>query len=193
VKLIVGIGNPGRRYATSRHNLGWVVVDALADRYGLGRARRRFEGWLREGRIDGVAVALLKPTTYVNESGRSVALVANWYHLAMEEVLVCCDDVHLPLGRLRVRRSGSSGGHGGLASIIERLATDGFARLRVGIGPPGRTPRGDPGPETDQVRHVLGRFRRSEWPTVEAAVERAADAVVTWARQGIDACMNAFN
>ena len=195
VILIVGIGNPGRRYAGTRHNLGWMVVDAVAARHGFGRERRRFAGRVREGRIGEVPAVLLKPTTYVNESGRSVGEAVRWLDLAPEEVLVCLDDVHLPLGRLRIRRKGSSGGHRGLASIIEALGTEEVPRLRVGIGP-----RADEEPAEgtspavpDRVRYVLGRFTRAERPVVESAVERAAEAVACWANEGIEVCMNRFN
>lgn len=189
-KLIVGIGNPGSRYARTRHNVGWMIVDLLAERWALPAARERFEGWCLEGRIGGEAVVLLKPTTFVNESGRSVAQAAAWYGLAPAEegaawpVLVCCDDVHLPLGQLRIRRKGSSGGHRGLASVAAALGSERFPRLRVGIGP-----------ETlpSRVDHVLGRFRRGEWPSMREALARAAEAAGVWVTEGIERAMNAFN
>jgi PTH1 family peptidyl-tRNA hydrolase len=184
VKLIVGIGNPGRSYARSRHNVGWMVLDVLAARYEFGAARDRFEGLAAEGRIGEAPALLLKPTTYVNESGRSVAKAVAWHDAALADLLVCCDDINLPLGQVRVRRKGSSGGHGGLASCIARLATEEFARLRVGVG------RGE---GESQVGHVLGPFAPAEKPVIEAVIERAADAVVTWVRDGIEACMNAYN
>ena len=184
MKLIVGIGNPGRQYARARHNVGWMILDLLAERHALASGHERFEGLVVEGRLGAVPVALLRPLTYVNESGRSVVKAVAWYALALEDVLVCCDDINLPLGQMRVRRSGSSGGHGGLTSIIERLSTEEFARLRVGVGR---------GPGESQVGHVLGRFSPGEAAEAKAAVERATEAVEVWARDGIEACMNAFN
>ncbi len=184
MKLIVGIGNPGRQYARSRHNVGWMILDLLAARHGLSAGHERFEGLVVEGRLGDEPAALLKPWTYVNESGRSVSKAVAWYVLAPSDLLVCLDDINLPLGQLRVRRRGSSGGHGALKSIIERLATEEFARLRVGVGR---------GPGESQVGHVLGRFAPGEMKEATAAVERAAEAVEVWARDGIEACMNAFN
>lgn len=180
----MGIGNPGRRYAQTRHNVGWEIVDRLAKRHGLGAPRRRFEGLVYEGRLGQSPVVLVRPTTFVNASGRCVSKVIGWYGVEVGALLVCVDDINLPLGRLRVRRQGSSGGHNGLASIIESLGTEAFARLRVGVG---RT-------EADsQVAHVLGRFSAAERPIIAEAIERAADAVTMWVGSGIEACMSAFN
>ena len=170
-----------------------MVVEALASRYGFGRARRRFQGHFRTGEIGGAPVALLRPATFVNESGRSVSAAAAWYRLGPEEVLVCCDDINLPLGRLRVRRGGSSGGHRGLASVIETLGTEAVPRLRVGIGPPlGGAARAQ-SVGAEQVSHVLGRFAPAEWSAVETAIDRARDAAAAWVTEGIEVCMNAFN
>ena len=182
MKLVVGLGNPGRRYEGTRHNLGFRVVDCLAERHAIALSRRRFEALVGDGAIGACRVLLAKPQTYVNLSGRAVAPLVRWHKCPLDDLLVVCDDLSLDLGRLRVRRKGSHGGHNGLRSIIECLGTECFARVRIGIG------RG-----ADAVAHVLGRFGADEEPLAEAALGRAADAVGVWLDDGIDAAMNAFN
>jgi PTH1 family peptidyl-tRNA hydrolase len=186
VKLIAGLGNPGPRYAMSRHNIGFMVADELARRWGadLSRYDRHFEGLLGQTTAGGEMVLLLKPATYMNESGRSVAAVWRYYKLAATDVLVMHDDLDLPVGQLRLRAAGSSGGHKGMDDVIRYLGTDGFPRLRIGIGKVHRDAT---------LEYVLSRFEAQERPAIEDALARAADAVACWLTQGIDAAMNQFN
>jgi len=184
MKLVVGIGNPGPRYQRTRHNLGMRLVERLAAEEGIALTRRRFDALVGGGQVAGRRVLLVKPQSYVNLTGQVVAPLARWHRCPPEDILVVCDDMNLELGRLRLRRKGSSGGHNGLASIIEALGTEEFPRLRIGIG------RAEDG---DAVGHVLGRFRPEEEPVVEEALGRATAAVRTWLSLGIEAAMNEFN
>jgi len=184
MKLVVGIGNPGKRYERTRHNLGMRVADRLAADHGISLSRRRFDALVGEGCIDSARVLLVKPQTYVNLSGASVAPLLRWYRCSTEDLLAVCDDLNLEPGKLRLRRRGASGGHNGLESIVECLGTEDFPRLRVGIG------RGHGG---DPVAHVLGLFEPEEERIVQDAVAGAAAAVRLWLLQGIDAAMNAIN
>lgn len=183
--LIAGLGNPGRKYAGTRHNLGYEVLEELGSRHGIAPRRSKFRGALGEGSIAGRRVALLRPSTYMNLSGESVAPALRYYGLPLTHLLVICDDVHLPSGQVRLRRSGSAGGHNGLISIIQHLDSESFPRLRIGIG--------EPPPGVDQVRYVLMPFRREELAGVREAIDLAADAVETWLAEGIEAAMNRFN
>jgi PTH1 family peptidyl-tRNA hydrolase len=184
VKIIVGLGNPGERYANTRHNAGWEVVDELAQRHRIALTTAKFEGLFGSGRIGEQAVALLKPLTFMNDSGWAVQAARSFYDCPQDELLVVCDDINLPLGRLRVRRSGSAGGHRGLLSIEEQLGSQAYPRLRIGIG------RGE---APDQKAHVLSRFTKEQEETIVAAIRRAADAVERWLTHGIETCMNEFN
>lgn len=184
MRLVVGIGNPGKRYERTRHNLGFRVVDRLAGHHGLTFARRRFDALVCEGLIQDCRVLLVKPQTYVNLSGTAVAPLMRWYRSATEDLLVVCDDLNLEPGKLRLRRRGSSGGHNGLQSVADCLGTDEFARLRIGIGR---------SVSDDAVAHVLGAFEAREEKAVESAVADAAGAVELWLRAGADAAMNAIN
>jgi PTH1 family peptidyl-tRNA hydrolase len=185
MKVIVGLGNPGLQYRRTRHNLGFMVVSDLARERGIRFRRGRFECLQGEGDIGAERVLLVKPHTFMNRSGRCVAALARALKVSFSDLLVVCDDVNLELGRLRLRRGGSAGGHKGLQSIIEQLGSDQFPRLRIGVG----RPRG----EGDIVSHVLAGFQRSEWPVVKEAVARAVQAVETWVYYGIDEAMNRFN
>ncbi len=185
MKIIVGLGNPGFSYRSTRHNLGFMVVNALARRRGMRFRRGRLHGAVAEGRIGKEEVALIRPLTFMNLSGRCVAAVRKHYRCEPADLLVICDDIHLDLGRLRLRRSGSAGGHKGLISIIEHLHTQDFPRLRMGIGRPPEGVRG--------MDYVLGAFRRSEWPTVHEMIARASEAAETWVYFGIEEAMNRYN
>jgi PTH1 family peptidyl-tRNA hydrolase len=185
MKLIVGLGNPGRRYAGTRHNAGYSVLAALARKLGAGSPKHRFQGELLEVELEGQRALLLCPITYMNESGGSVQAARDFYRLADEELLVVCDDLNLPPGKLRFRARGSSGGQKGLGDVIRRLGTEEFARLRVGIGGP---PEG-----WDPADYVLAKFAPSELPALEEAVVEAVEAVGIWAREGIEYCMNRYN
>jgi peptidyl-tRNA hydrolase, PTH1 family len=183
MKIVVGLGNPGREYATTRHNVGFMVVDRLARRIGAPGSKRRFRSELTEGFLDGEKIVLVQPQTYMNLSGHAVREVVNWYRARLEDVLVVSDDLDLPYGVMRMRARGSAGGHNGLASIFEQLGTETVPRLKIGIG------RG-PGQATSRV---LSRFSAEEERALSELVDRAADAVERWARDGIVAAMNEVN
>ncbi len=185
MKLVVGLGNPGRRYQGTRHNVGYLVLAELARRFGTPPPRSRFHGEVVEADIEGEKALLLSPTTFMNLSGVSVQEAKSFYKLPNEDLLVLCDDLNLPVGKLRVRSRGSSGGQKGLDDIIERLGSDEFSRLRVGIG---AAPDG-----WDWADYVLSKFTPEELPEIERAVGLAAEAVAVWARQGVESCMNQYN
>jgi PTH1 family peptidyl-tRNA hydrolase len=185
MKLVVGLGNPGRKYEGTRHNLGYRVLAELARRHARGSPRERFRGEVADADLGGVKTLLLSPTTYMNLSGASVLEARDFYKLTTQDLLVICDDLNLPAAKLRFRSSGSSGGQKGLEDIIRRLGTEEFPRLRIGIGAPP--------PGWDPADYVLGRFTEQERPEIEESIRRAADAVADWAREGIQACMNRYN
>jgi peptidyl-tRNA hydrolase, PTH1 family len=182
--LVVGLGNPGREYARNRHNVGWLVVDELARRHD-GSWRSKFSGQLAEIRVDGHKLALLKPETFMNESGKSVGAAARFFKLEPDAVLVVHDEGDFDLGRLQLRLGGGSAGHNGLRSIAQHLKTQDFVRLRVGVG---RPERGDPRPLAD---YVLSDFAPHDDP--EALVARAADAVEALEADGIERAQVAVN
>lgn len=183
-KLVVGLGNPGREYARSRHNVGFMVADALARKSGLRFGHRWSGAHVAVGRIAGVEVALAKPQTYMNRSGDSVRSLLRRLGLSPADLLVVCDDLDRSFGRLRLRERGSSGGQRGLQSIIDRLGTDEFARLRVGIGRP------EP---SEAAEYVLAEFSPEERAQLRDVVDRAVGAVETWLAEGPAAAMNRFN
>lgn len=199
MKLIVGLGNPGRQYVATRHNIGWEVVDALAARLGWVAkpaefdrvARSSFEGLTMNGTVSlhstggTEKLLLLKPTTYMNLSGRSVQSAMAFYQLSPPDVMVVVDELALPCGKIRIRSGGSSGGHNGLKDIERALGTGEYPRLRVGIDPP---PDRVPGRD-----YVLGRFSEEQRQKIDPAIERATSALVTWMDKGINAAMNQFN
>lgn len=184
MKVIVGLGNPGRQYAGTRHNIGFAVVDYMATAPAFLPFRSQFQGQVAEGINNSDRLLLLKPETYMNLSGRSVRALVDFYKVPLEDVLVICDDFNLPLGKLRARASGSHGGQNGLRNIQEQLGTDAYPRLRIGVGQP------EPG---EAVDFVLSRFKPGEKAAVEKAVSDAATASLVWATYGIEACMNAAN
>ena len=182
--LVVGLGNPGREYARNRHNVGWMVVDELARRHG-GAWRGKFSGQLTEVRIDGHKVALLKPETYMNESGRSVQAAARFFKVEPDAILVVHDEGDFDLGRLQARRGGGLAGHNGLRSIARQLGTSDFLRLRIGVG---RPERGDPRPLAD---YVLSDFDPHD--NAEQLVANAADAVELLDAEGLEATQRRVN
>lgn len=185
MKLIVGLGNPGRKYEATRHNVGFDVVAELARRCGAGGFRTAFQGETADVRIGDQRVLLLRPTTYMNRSGASVVAARDFYKLTNDDLLVVCDDLNLPPGKLRIRERGSSGGQKGLEDIIRCSGGDAFTRLRVGIGQP---------PEPmDAADYVLAKFASAEKTEMATAVNFAADAAELWATQGAAACMNRYN
>jgi len=185
MKLIVGLGNPGRKYEGTRHNIGFEVVRELAKRFATGRTRTKFQGETCEAKIGLESALLLMPQTFMNRSGSSVLPARDFYKLDAGDILVICDDFHLPLARLRIRPDGSAGGQKGLADILVRLGTLAVPRLRFGVG---AAP-----PDWDVADYVLSKFRNDEWDAVDVAVGRSTDAVVIWASQGIQECMNKYN
>ncbi|GEP43868.1 aminoacyl-tRNA hydrolase [Brevifollis gellanilyticus] len=184
-KLIVGLGNPGLEYRDTRHNIGFMVVDELARRFGVSFTEEK--RW--HGLVAKIAGAwLLKPQTYMNDSGRSARAVGQFYKVTPAETLAVYDDVDLPLGRVRMRLAGSAGGHNGIKSMIASLGTDAFPRLKLGIAAESGRPAGD-----RLVGHVLGKFREEELPTLNLIVQTAADALINALQTGLDAAMNRFN
>ncbi|NLX58839.1 MAG: aminoacyl-tRNA hydrolase [Phycisphaerae bacterium] len=182
--VVVGLGNPGKQYDQTRHNLGFRVCGELRERLPGGTSRERFSSRVTETGGPGGKVLLIEPQTYMNLSGRAVAEAIGFYKVPLPDVLVVCDDFNLALGRLRLRRDGSHGGHNGLRNVIECLGDDEFARLRMGIGPlEGRDP----------VGFCLGTFRQEELDEVDRMIRTAADAVLCWLDAGLDAAMNRFN
>ena len=182
--LVAGLGNPGPEHARDRHNVGWMVVDELARRHG-GSFKGKFRGRLADVRLGDARLALLKPETYMNESGAAIQAAAAFYKAPLERVLVVHDDVDLETARLQARLGGGLAGHNGLRSIAQRLGAPGFLRLRVGVGRPGR---GDPRPVAD---YVLSPFAPED--DVEAIVARAADAVETLVGEGLEETQRRFN
>ena len=186
MKLIVGLGNPGQQYEHTRHNVGFVVLDCLARRYAAGEiARSKFHGAVLDGHVNGQRVLFLKPTTFMNLSGQSVVEAVQFYRIdPASDLMVIVDDIALGCGIIRLRSEGGAGGHNGLADIEQRLATQEYSRLRIGIDAPGDIP---------QSNYVTGRFRPDQQELVEPALETAVDAAVCWALHGIDEAMNRFN
>jgi len=185
MKLVVGLGNPGRKYDETRHNIGFEILSLLSERHGNPQARAKFEGLLQECLIAGERTLLLMPQTFMNLSGRSVQLAMRFYQLSEDDLLLVCDDFHLDLGVLRLRPGGSDGGQKGLADTIRQLGTDDFARLRFGIGPV---------PERwDPADFVLGKFRSGDRQLADKLILRSTEAVETWVAHGIQKAMNEYN
>lgn len=185
MRAIVGLGNPGRAYACTRHNLGFLVVDALAKKAGFSLDRIECDALVGCGEVAGVTVILAKPQTFMNRSGEAVACLVSTYGLGPADVLIVADDLALPLGTIRLRRRGGAGGHNGLKSIIEAIGTTDFPRLRLGIRPEC--------PIEDVVEFVLSEFEEHERPLVTAMIARASEAITVFLREGIDAAMSRFN
>lgn len=185
MKLIVGLGNPGSKYASTRHNVGFHVISELARRWGGSVPRGKFQGEISEARIEGQACWLLCPQTYMNHSGRSVLEARDFYKVENSDLLVICDDFALPLGSIRMRTKGSSGGQKGLADILNRLGTEEIPRLRIGIGP---VPD-----KWDPADFVLASFAKDEIAVINESIQRSANAVAVWVREGIQNCMNQCN
>jgi PTH1 family peptidyl-tRNA hydrolase len=184
--LIVGLGNPGPEYDQTRHNIGFRCVDALAEAYGLAfDQKKKSKARTADGLIVGKRVLIAKPQTFMNLSGTSVQGLAAFYQIPPRNIIVILDDLDLPLGTLRIRPKGGSGGHKGLTDIVQRLGTQDFPRIRVGIGrPPGRM---------DPAAYVLRRFDQDEAPIINPAVDRAVKAVEVWLTEGIETAMNRYN
>ena len=185
MKLVAGLGNPGVKYRGTRHNVGFEVVELLASRHGLAFEAGPIDALLARWRRPEDVTLLVKPLTFMNVSGEAVSGLLRYYKVNVADAIIVCDDVNLPLGRLRVRGSGTEGGHNGLRSIAEHLGTIDYARLRIGVG------RGDT--RRDLADHVLARFEPEEQPGIEDAIARAAEAVECWLTDGLAKTMNTFN
>ncbi len=184
--LVVGLGNPGEKYENTRHNVGFLTVDELAERARVPVQKLKYRALTNTVELGGARALLMKPVTYMNLSGEAVGQAARFYKIPPERVLVISDDVSLPLGKLRIRKSGSAGGHNGLKNIIQHLGTDQFPRVKIGVGE-------KPHPDYDMADWVLSRFTGEDLKTITQAVKRAADAVECFVREGPDKAMNRFN
>ncbi len=185
MKIVVGLGNPGPKYKATRHNIGYAVIDYLAAGPGVSAFRDRFQSQVAEMKEGDEQVLLVKPETFMNLSGRAVRQIVDFFKLELKDVLIVCDDIALPVGKLRARAKGSDGGQKGLRSIQEQLGTPEFGRLRVGVGQPGE--------HEDAADYVLSRFGPGERAAMDDAVAAAAQGVLHWVRHGMDACMNRVN
>lgn len=183
--LIVGLGNPGRRFIKDRHNIGFMVLNALAEGMGLQFTRTHRKAIITDGQLNGRKVILAKPQTYMNRSGESVASLKRYFRIDTDHLLVVFDDLDLPLGTIRLRPQGGSGGHRGMRSIIERISTDVFPRMRLGIGRPPRN--------LEPADYVLQAFSDVERPLVEMTLEQAVECIHNYICHGIETAMNRFN
>jgi len=182
MRMIVGLGNPGREYAHTRHNVGFDVLDRFAARHGVRIIKRRLKAAVASLRFGDEEMLLVKPQTFMNLSGQSVGALVRMYRGEPDDILVVYDDMDVPLGRIRIRPQGSSGGHNGMESIVRALGSSGFPRIRIGIGRQG-----------EAIDHVLSGFRRAERPVIEAAISDAVDALDMILEEGIEAAMNRYN
>lgn len=183
--LIAGLGNPTREYEKTRHNVGFEAIDILADKAGTTVTERKHKALYGKGYLGGQKVILAKPQTYMNLSGESIREIADFYKIEPENIIILCDDINLPEGRLRIRLKGSAGGHNGLKNIISHLGTQEFPRIRIGVG---EKPRG-----MDLADYVLGRFPKEQQALMEEAYRDAADAACMMIEEGADAAMNHYN
>ncbi len=185
MKLIAGLGNPGRDYAGTRHNIGFGVITRISDQYNIPLNSKEHKAVCGKGFIGGEKVILAQPQTYMNLSGESVRSIADYYKIEPEDIIIAFDDIDLEVGQLRVRRKGSAGGHNGIKSIIQHLGTNEFPRVKVGVG---AKPEGG-----DLVRHVLGRFSREDEKAMGEVLDLAVEAVELIVTEGVDAAMNRYN
>lgn len=184
MKIVVGLGNPGKQYEDTRHNAGWMVLDELADRAGLtGHAKSKDAAATMRGRYDGIDLMLVKPMTFMNESGIAVRKILARERVPLEDMLIVYDDFDLPLGKLRMRETGSAGTHNGMRSIVGELGTQKFARLRLGIGQPSR----------GAIGHVLTKFTAAERKVLDEVIDAAADAVEDWVQDGANRAATRWN
>ena len=181
--LIVGLGNPGSEYKGTRHNIGFDVIDYLAEKNNININKKKFKAEYGEGNIAGEKVILLKPTTYMNLSGESIREVINFYKISGEQIIVIYDDISLEIGRLRIRGKGSAGGHNGIKSIIANLSSDVFSRIKVGVGQP----------KGDLVSHVLGKFSKEEQEMLKKVISAAGDSAEEIIKSGEVEAMNKYN
>lgn len=184
MKIVVGLGNPGPNYKSTRHNIGFMAVNELAGRFPVEKERSKFDAVIGETKISNEAVLLVKPLTFMNLSGNAVQPLMKWYKIPTENLLIIYDDLDLPVGEVRIRTQGGPGGHKGMTSIIERLGTREIARIRIGIGRPDHQ---------DTVSWVLGKFSCEEEQLIGPGIQKAVEAVECWANYGINRCMNTYN
>lgn len=183
MKCIIGLGNPEKKYEKTKHNLGFEVITKIAKKLGVSVQKEKFRALFAKTNYSGEAVILMQPLTYMNRSGLSVSEVVSFYNLTPEDILIIHDDKDFDVGQIRIRKSGSSGGHNGVQSIIDALGTNKFPRIRVGIG----------SPERDQIAHVLSRFKEEEQDTIEKATDLAAEAAIYSINNTLDNTMNRYN
>ena len=185
VKLIVGLGNPGKEYEKTRHNIGFQTIDRLSEKWEIPLTKTKFQGLFGQGIVKGEKVLLLKPLTYMNRSGEAIAPLMNYFNIPLENILVIYDELDLPTGKIRLRFKGSSGGHNGIKSIINHLGTQEFKRIRIGIDRPDS--------DMSVVDYVLGKFTDQENELIDDAIERAASACQMWLEKPFAECMNIYN
>lgn len=185
MKLVIGLGNPGQEYHKTRHNVGFMVIDALAERWQAGEWKEKCKAQIVKTSIEGKSILLVKPITYMNLSGEAVSMLLRWYKEKPEEIAVVYDDMDLPVGRARIRKCGSSGGHRGMESIIANIGLEQFARIRIGVG--------RPKPGWSVVDHVLSEFDQEEQPLIEKTVDNVLPALESIIFQGVDKAMNLYN
>ncbi len=184
--LIVGLGNPGSKYADTRHNVGFMVIDILSAEYSCGKPKLKHKSELYECTVNGQKCLLCKPQTFMNNSGEAVGEIARFYKLQPQNIIVLSDDVSLDVGGLRIRRKGSHGGHNGLKSIINHLSSEDIPRVKIGVGK-------KPHPDYDLADFVLGRFSKADLPTMQQSIKDAAAAVECIIKDGVDIAMNRYN
>lgn len=185
MKIIAGLGNPGSEYAHTKHNVGFMFVDALAEQLGIDNWKEKFDAFIAEGRIGTEKVVLVKPVTYMNDSGRAIGPLLHWYKLSVEDLMVVHDDMDIAAGTIRIRRKGSAGGHNGIKSILAHVGDENFARVRIGIG--------RPLPGWSVVNHVLAPFSTEDAPKIKDAITYLIPAVECIATDGVDLAMNRYN
>ena len=184
--MIVGLGNPGQQYASTRHNTGFMTLDLLAQRLQVKVSKERFQALTAQAVYEGQKLLLVKPQTYMNASGLSVEPAAHYYKLPPERILVLFDDISLPVGKLRIRKNGSAGGHNGLKSLISSLGSDQFPRVKIGVG-------AKPHPDYDLADWVLSTVSKAEWPDYQSAMEHAADAALCIVKNGCEKAAAEYN
>lgn len=185
MKIIVGLGNPGNEYAKTRHNVGFMLIDALAEHLNITLWKDKFNAQIAEGRIGAEKILLVKPQTYMNNSGEAVGPLMRWYKLEPEDIIVAHDDMDIPAGTIRIRKKGSSGGHNGIKSLISHIGSENFARVRLGIG--------RPLPGWSVVKHVLAPFPAEDKAEVDKAIDYLIPAVECIVSDGLDIAMNKYN
>ena len=185
MKVIVGLGNPGREYAQTKHNVGFMLVDALAEKLGIANWHEKFDALMAEGRMGTEKILLVKPQTYMNDSGRAVGPLMNWYKLMPEQLIVVHDDMDIPAGTIRIRKKGSAGGHNGIKSILAHVGDEHFSRVRMGIG--------RPLPGWTVINHVLAPFQEEDVPKIREAIEYLLPAVECMVTEDTDKAMNLYN